>query len=317
MIFEDLRAFVAVANEGSFSQAAAALCTAQSALSKRIQRLEARLGTPLFERTARGVLLTPSGVTFLTRARRLVQEVDEMERNLSAYAQTPSGDVILALPPRTSGVLAPAVLERCWSELPLVQLKVMEGTPSEVHGWLMQGDADIAMTYNEDLGSGFRVQPVLSEPLFLFATPELVSQLFEEGLTTDALGFPDLARVPLILPHRPNVVRVLVDRLCAGHGVRPRIIYETDGSMTLLGMVTKGMGATIFSMSTYWSVLVQAGKLVAIPFSSPLVNWKMFLVCTHRDQESIAIRRVYEIVTQEIDRLINNGAWKHARRMGV
>ena len=61
MLFEDLQAFVAVARQGSFSQAAAECGIATSALSKRVQRLEHRVGAALFERRARGVVLTLAG----------------------------------------------------------------------------------------------------------------------------------------------------------------------------------------------------------------------------------------------------------------
>jgi LysR family transcriptional regulator, nitrogen assimilation regulatory protein len=309
LIFEDLRAFVVVARHGSFAQAAADLCIAQSALSKRVQRLEHGMGAALLERHARGVTLTQAGHTFLARAHRLVDEVSELERNLSSFVQTPAGEVRIALPQRTCGLLAPPVVERCRRELPLVNLQVLEGTPSNVHGWLMRGETDIAMTYNSDLGSGFSVKPFLVEPLYLFAS----AQFGKPVPATCSLS--DLASLPLILPRKPHVVRVLVDRLSAGQGVRPHIVYETDGPTTIRGMVERGMGVTIFSLSTSWSYAVEAGQLVAVPFASPLVNWKMYLACTRRDVGAIAIRRVYEIVEQELELLLNSGAWPNARRI--
>lgn len=96
-----------MARHGSFSQAALDLCIAQSALSKRVQRLEHRMGAKLFERRARGVALTPAGQAFLVRAQRLVSEMDDLERDLSSFVQTPSGPVRIALPRHTSGLLAP------------------------------------------------------------------------------------------------------------------------------------------------------------------------------------------------------------------
>lgn len=316
VIFEDLRVFVAVAQHGSFSQAAVDLCIAQSALSKRVQRLEQRMGTALFERRARGVELTEPGRTFLVRAQRLVGEVADMERNLSSFAQTPSGVVRMALPQRTCSLLAPPVIERCWAELPLVDLQVLEGTPSNVHGWVMGGDADIAMTYNADLGPGYKTVPFLVEPLYLlYATEKAASIVGDRVLERCALS--DLAAIPMILPRKPNVVRVLVDRLCAGHGVRPRIVYETDGPITIKAMVERGLGATLFSLSTTsWSDAVQSGLVTAVPFASPLVNWKMYLACTRRDADAVAIHRVYQIVVQELDRLLLSGAWANARRLG-
>lgn len=315
MIFEDLRAFVVVARHGSFAQAAAELCIAQSALSKRVQRLEHRMGTALFERRARGVALTPSGHTFLSRAQRLVTEVGEMERDLSSFAQTPSGEVRIALPQRTSGLLAPPVLERCRAELPLVKLEVLEGTPSNVHGWLMRGEADIAMTYNADLGTGYATRPCFVEPLLLFAAPPLAAEHF--GAQPEALSIAELAKVPLILPHKPHPIRVLVDRLMARNGLRAQFSYETDGNTTIRGMVERGMGATLFSLGTTWTYAVETGRLVALAFSSPLVNWKMYLASTRREAGALAVSRVREIVEQELDRLLERGAWPTARRLAA
>ena len=314
VIFEDLRAFVVVARHGSFAQAAAELCIAQSALSKRVQRLEHRMGAALLERRARGVALTPAGHTFLARAQRLVVEVGEMERDLSSFAQTPSGEVRLALPQRTSGMLAPAVVERCLAELPLVHLEILEGTPSNVHGWLMRGEADIAMTYNADLGTGFSTRPCFVEPLSLFAAPRLVSGHFGGNLP-EVCAIADLATVPLVLPHKPHPIRVLVDRLCARNGMRPNIVYETDGNATVRGLVERGVGATLFSLGTTWTYSVEKGRLVTVPFSSPLVNWKMYLATTRREAGALAILRVQEVVEQELDALIDAGAWPTARRL--
>jgi len=314
VIFEDFRAFVAVAQHGSFSQAAADLCIAQSALSKRVQRLEQRMGTALLERHARGVSLTQAGHAFLARAQRVVEEVDDMERNLSSFAQTPSGEVRIALPQRTCGLLAPPVFARVREELPLVELQVLEGTPSNVHGWLMRGETDIAMTYNADLGSGFVVRPFLVEPLFLFASARVASVQFG-GAVPEHCAITDLAELPLILPRKPNVVRLLIDRLCAGHGIRPRLEFETDGPTTIRGMVEQGMGVTVFSLSTSWSYAVETGQLIAVPFSSPLVNWKMYLARTRRDSGALAIKRVLQIVEQELERLLASGAWPNARRL--
>jgi len=314
VIFEDLRAFVVVARHGSFARAAAELCIAQSALSKRVVRLEQRMGAGLLERHARGVTLTAAGHTFLARAQRLVAEVSDMERGLSSFAETPSGEVRIALPQRTSGLLAPPVVERCRAELPLVHLQVLEGTPSNVHGWLMRGEADIAMTYNAELGTGFSTRPCFVEPLSLFAAPGVAADHFG-GTVPQACAIADLATVPLILPNKPHPIRVLVDRLCARNGLRPNVVYETDGNATIRGLVERGLGATLFSLGTTWTYAVERGRLVTVPFSSPLVNWKMYLATTQREAGALAILRVREIVEQELDALIDSAAWPTARRL--
>lgn len=316
MVFEDLQAFVIVAQHGSFAHAAAHLCIAQSALSKRVQRLERLMGAALFERRARGLALTDAGHAFLARAERLVDELADLTRDLSSLVHVPAGEVRIALPERTAGLLAPAVVERCLRELPQVHLHVLEGTASNVHGWLMRGEADIAIGYNEDVGANFTVRPVLVESLFLFCAADAVTRVFG-GAPPEQCSIADLGTVPLVLPRRPNPVRVLVDRLTGGHGVKPQILFETDGTNTLRGLVQRGLGVSIFSMSTTWSYAVEAGTLVAIPFASPLMNWKMYLVRSAKNVDAVAISRVHEIVEQEIERLLHAGAWPNARRASV
>jgi LysR family nitrogen assimilation transcriptional regulator len=313
LVFEDLQAFVIVAQHGSFAHAAVHLCVAQSSLSKRVQRLEQRMGGALFERRARGVALTDAGHAFLPRAERLVDELADLTRNLSSLVHMPAGEVRIALPQRTAGLLAPPVIERCLRELPQVNLHVLEGTASNVHGWLMRGEADIAIGYNEDVGAGFTVRPVLVEPLFLFCAVQAMDKHFS-GPPPDRCSIADLGTVPLVLPRRPNPVRVLVDRLAIGHGVKPHILFETDGTNTLRGLVERGLGLSIFSMSTTWSFAVESGTLLAVPFASPLMNWKMFLVRSTKNVDAVAISRVHDIVEQEIERLLHAGAWPNARR---
>jgi LysR family nitrogen assimilation transcriptional regulator len=77
-------------------------------------------------------------------------------------------------------------------------------------------------------------------------------------------------------------------------------------------MVEQGMGVTVFSLSTSLSYAVEIGQLIAVPFSSPLVNWKMSLARTRRDSGALAIKRVLQIVEQELERL---RAWPNARRL--
>jgi LysR family nitrogen assimilation transcriptional regulator len=135
------------------------------------------------------------------------------------------------------------------------------------------------------------MRPCFVEPLSLFAAPRLAAEQFG-GSVPDTCAIADLAAVPLILPHKPHPIRVLVDRLCARNGLRPNIVYETDGNATIRGLVERGMGATLFSLGTTWTYAMETGRLVAVPFSSPLVNWKMFLATTRREAGALAVLRV-------------------------
>lgn len=87
LIFDDLRAFVALAQSDSISKAAVKLRIAQPALSRRLMRLERCIGTPLIERHAHGITLTQAGHAFFESADRAVSMVAVLERNLQSFAQ--------------------------------------------------------------------------------------------------------------------------------------------------------------------------------------------------------------------------------------
>lgn len=315
MFFEDIQAFVSVVRSGSFSKAAVDLCTSQSALSKRVKRLEERMGFVLLDRHARGVLLTETGRAFLQRAGTLVDEVAQMESDLSALVQEPMGTVRIALPQRTSGLLGPRLLARTLAELPKVTLDILEGSPASIHSWLSRGEADLALAYNDEVGPGFVVEPVLTEPLLLFCQRAMLRDIFG-GPVPDKLSIEDLCQIPLIIQRRPHILRVLVDRLCALNNLRPKVLFETEGAATIRGMVEYGLGATLFSMSTSsWADLVAKGSVIGVPFKSPLVCWNLFLVKARNVDNLVAVNRVHTMVLQEIDALLQAGAWSHATRL--
>lgn len=313
MLFEDIQAFVNVARLGSFTRAAASASIAQSALSKRVSRLERRVGAELMLRLPRGVELTETGRAFLQKAQALVGEMEDIERNISAYVLTPSGRVRVAMPQRSCAQLAPTLFKRCKQELPLVELELMEGTPGDVHLWISEGQADLALVYNGEFGTDFDVKPLMVEPLYLIAPNILTAQACDIEVG-DVCSIQDLGRLPLILPPRPSSLRVLVDRLCQGNGVRPNLVYEVAGTHTIRSLVASGVGTTIFSLSA-WTYLTEAGILRRVPFSTPLMSWRMFMVRRRGSREAVAVSRVASVLEQEFVRLLDEGSWPGARRI--
>lgn len=316
MFFEDISAFVAVVRAGSFSKAAIDTCMAQSALSRRVKRIESRMGTVLLERNARGVVLTEAGKLFLSRVEKIVDEISDMEANLSTFVKEPAGKVRIAFPPRSSGLLAPRVYKKKLATLPLVQLEFLEGSPSQVHGWLSRGEVDIALVYNSEIGPDYEVMPVMTERLHLFCDTRKLREIFKGKVPAELL-IKDLPQIPLILPSKPHILRVMIDRLCVLNNIRPNIVFETDGSFVTRGMVEQGIGGTIFSMSTSWSYSVETGQVAAIPFKSPLVCWNLYLVKSRRAPNLLAINAIYAILQKEIDYLLEQGAWSHASKWNI
>lgn len=313
MIFEDLNAFVAVAKLRSFSKAAAQLRIAQSSLSKRVQRLEHRFGVELLTRHGRGVALTEAGAILIRRGERLIEELEAVERDVCAQMAVPTGEVRIALPPATGHFLAPLIIEQCKSNFPLIRPLIREGTAADIHGWLSADDVDIALMYDPECGPAFEIEPFLSEPLLLIA-PANDANTGKAIAYQKSYSIKDLADLPLCMPRRPHSIRVLVERLCTKHGVKPRIECEIDGINSSKGLVEKGIGVTIFGYAGLKEE-IDSGRLKAIAFSSPLMTRKLCIAYPRRDDARSAILNVKTIIEQELGRLLEEGFWQGARRI--
>ncbi|CAM2169705.1 LysR family transcriptional regulator [Paraburkholderia sacchari] len=312
MLIEDVHAFISVARTRSFSAAAVRLRVAQSSLSKRVSRLEQHFGTALFLRHGRGVSLTAAGTVLFANAQALIREVERIEADVRGINSEPEGLVRIAMPPATGPVLAPMVLERCVVDYPKIVPQIRESTADVIHQWLNNGEVDVALMYNPELGPNMEVQPLVTEPLFLIAPGTPRARALARTEFPDACAVEDLARLPLILPRSPHSIRVLVDRLCAGHNIHPNVVFESDSIRSTRGIVERGLGCTVFSRS-FLSHELSAGRLVAVPFRSALASWRLCLVMPRHDTLSMAIRTVRRIILEQAMLLYRDGFWLDAR----
>ena len=311
MLISDIHAFMAVAKTKSFSAAATRLRIAQSSLSAKVQRLEESLGTVLFIRHGRGVSLSEAGVVLMTRAERLVREIEDIEAEVRNVTSAPSGLVRIAMPPATGPVLAPRVFARCVSDFPDIKLQLRESTTDIIHRWLADGDVDLALTYAPEPGPDFDVTPVLTEPLYLISPALPKARRMLELANANHFAVDDLARLPLILPRSPHSVRVIVDRLCAGNRVHPNIIYESDSIRSTQGIVERGYGCTIFSAGPLRSEIA-AGRLIATPFTTPLMSWTLALVHPRRDHLTLGVRSVKRLIVDQVTVMYEESFWPDA-----
>jgi DNA-binding transcriptional LysR family regulator len=107
--------FVAIADAGSFTAAAAAIPLAQPALTRQMHDLEKEMGVQLLQRMPRGVLLTPAGVTFYESAQRILNEASRLRQRLSHQKDTQHAQVVLGVSPTLARVLLPGLLENCFN----------------------------------------------------------------------------------------------------------------------------------------------------------------------------------------------------------
>lgn len=123
---QDLYAFIALCEHGSFRYAAEAICISQSALSRRIEKLESALGVRLFERTTRRVNLTQIGRTFEPRARHLLNDAEDALIGISDRNRYASSLVTVACIPSAAYYFMPRVIARFRTQFPRARIQLIE-----------------------------------------------------------------------------------------------------------------------------------------------------------------------------------------------
>ena len=142
MNWDDARIFLAVAREGSFSNAAKRLGVQHSTVSRRIRELEKKLATPLVERTLTGFSLTEAGEEFNISACKIEREILSIEGSISGQSKDIAGELrVTAIANMASSVLMPIFARFC-TAYPKIDLRV-QVTNNSVH--LAERDADVAL----------------------------------------------------------------------------------------------------------------------------------------------------------------------------
>jgi DNA-binding transcriptional LysR family regulator len=236
-----LRLFDEVARSESFTAAAELLGYTQSAVSRRIAALERAAGGPLFERLARGVRLTPSGVALHRHAVAVLDRLQRAGEELAAIHGGSGGVLRVGAFATANADLVPTVLRRFADRWPRVELRLVEGLTSRLVDRLRAGALDVAVIsdYPAGLsGSGGRRVPLLADRL-LVALPR--THRLAGAADVD---LRDLAEERWIEAAPRGQPTVLVTA-CSAAGFTPRTGLRVAEWSSKFGCVAAGLGVTL------------------------------------------------------------------------
>ena len=244
MDLKQLEYFVRVAELGSFTKAAIALDIAQPALSRQVRLLEVELRQNLLTRNGRGALPTEAGKLLLAHGRGILHQVERAREELGRVRGALAGRVAVGLPSSLARVLTVPLTRAFRAEMPDATLSISEGLSVAMQESLVNGRLDIAVLYNTQPGSEVDISPLLEEDLLLV-------QARPPGLLGDPEPGPvtlkDVAQLPLVIPSRPNAIRMHVESEMANLGCRLKIALEIDGVSAILDLVADGAGSAVLS----------------------------------------------------------------------
>ncbi|MCK9869309.1 LysR family transcriptional regulator [Nocardiopsis dassonvillei] len=235
--FDQLRGFVAVAEELHFGRAAERLSMTQPPLSRQIQKLERAVGVRLLERDRRHVVLTAAGQAFLIEARRLLSLAESAPDLARRIAQGSRGTLRIGFTAASSYGLLGDMINSVERQLPEITVELFEMVTKEQAAALLSGEIDMGLArppLDTDL-FGTRVQ--LRERL-LVAVPEAHPLARRAG----PLSAEDLVDVPLIM-HSPIKARYFYDLVV---GLLPiahqNVVHTVSQVMTMVWLVAAGRG---------------------------------------------------------------------------
>jgi len=244
MDLKQLEYFVRVAELGSFTRASIALDVAQPALSRQVRLLEVELRQNLLTRNGRGAAPTEAGKLLLAHGRGILHQVERTREELGRVRGALAGRVAVGLPTSLARVLTVPLTRAFRQHMPEATISISEGLSVAMQESLVNGRLDIAVLYNVQPSLEIDITPLAEEELLLV-------QARPPGLLEDPASSPislqEVAQLPLVIPNRPNAIRMNVESEMANIGCRMKIALEIDGVSAILDLVADGAGSAVLS----------------------------------------------------------------------
>jgi DNA-binding transcriptional LysR family regulator len=234
------RYFTAVAESGSVAAASRTLNIAQSAVTKAMLELEAELGTVLFERTSRGMLLTPQGHRFLASARKVISSVADATRLHGDEPEGLAGVLAIGVTSLVAGYYLSELLSRFRRHNPGVEVFVTEETPPFLEHLLINGELDVAIMVSNALG---QPQALVAETLT--RSPNRVWLASNHALAArEEITLAECAACDQIVLEADRIDD-LMRNVWSRHQLKTRTILRTSSLEAVRSLVGAGLGVTV------------------------------------------------------------------------
>jgi DNA-binding transcriptional LysR family regulator len=264
-----LRAFVAIAESGTFTAGALRVHVTQAAISMQIRQLETEIGAKVFVRAPRHVILTEAGEQLLRRARHILREHDAALDEIAELAGAERGR--LRIGSASAMVLTeqlPAILKELRKQHPAADIAVTSGTSEVLVDQILAGEVDVAFVSLPVDVRGIKTERLSQDQLVAIASPR---HKLSKQKTISAYT---LAGERLILGERGGNTRRLIDQFFAQAGVTLRVAMELSRQQAIKRMVEEDMGVGIVPLQSVKEE-VEKGKLIRWWIEGAQINWEL------------------------------------------
>jgi LysR family transcriptional regulator, nitrogen assimilation regulatory protein len=281
-----LRYFVQIVDSGSITRAAALSGVAQPALSQQLAILENELKVKLLERSVSGVTPTPAGRILYARAQAILRQFEDLREAVHREVKPLSGTVILGMPPTMLSRFGLPLVERVCTQHPEMHLQLREEGSVVLHELLTSGKIELAISATRPEGA-LTGEEVLTEPIVV---------MYPAAMTIpESATLADLAKLPWVMPRRPNAIRALIDAVFASSNLTPNVVVEIDSLYSAMESVRRGVGVGPMTMSAMKDAL-EGGTLRARQIGGTPLMRAMYLAHRRAPGLTPAAQFVYDIL---------------------
>ncbi|MCC8537000.1 LysR family transcriptional regulator [Xanthomonas axonopodis pv. poinsettiicola] len=232
----DLQAFRAVAENGSFRRAAEQIRITQPALSRRIDKLESALNVKLFERTTRKVTLTTVGQAFMPQVERMLDDLDVALMSVADVGSSRMGTVTVACVPSAAYYFMPQAIHGLHQLFPKIRIRLFDASASHVSAAVASGEADFGVSFSGNLAPDVEFEPLLQERYVIACRHDHPLARRVQVTWKEAYGYD------YITLDKSSGNRLVLDRALSAFSPDRPSICETRHVTTLIGLVEAGVG---------------------------------------------------------------------------
>ncbi|WP_413376602.1 LysR family transcriptional regulator [Alkalihalobacillus sp. 1P02AB] len=270
MDIKQVRCFLEVCSQLSFSRASQKLHLSQSALSKIIQSMEDELGIKLFDRSTRHLYITDEGKAIIPYAKRLLLKMEDFMKVASEQHQATTGHVKFGLPPVIGSSFFPSVIAQFRKAYPGIELEIVEEGSRIVEQKLLDGQLDVGVAILPLDKEKFEVQPIIERKL------KLVLPKHHRFALQKAVKLKDLKDEEFLMFSRGFTLYDRVRDACIKAGFEPIVVQESSQWDFMIKMVSVGNGICVLPETICEHVHLY--DCTAVDLIEPVIEWNLALI---------------------------------------
>lgn len=300
MTLKQLRYLIAIAEAGSFSNAARRAFIAQPALSRQIGLLESELDMQLLARMHDGIELTDAGRQLYEVARSVIQKLDSVKDELKSSRGNPMGHVSMSIPVTASALLLPTIITQAQARFPGIKLTIWDGLSREGGQAIELGKVDFGVVPNAEELEHVIAEPVFTEDLYWVGTPA-------QEADNSPITLAEAAATRLVMPPRALHLRRRIEQAAMETGVTLDSSYEQQSAPGITSLVRAGLAATISNWPPLTELLEPISARLIV---EPRITRTISLAYSQHKPLSFAATCMRDLVRSLLIEVVVDNRWK-------